>query len=239
MSKRWKKPVFLIDNGHGIDTAGKESPDASLGLLDSPYYFREYAYAREIACGLVDVLTLSGVTAHLLVPELEDISLQERTRRIKAYCRKYGTENVVVVSIHVNAAKSDRKWHDARGWCCYTSPGKTASDDLATCLYEAAEDELVKRSYGHPYGNTFGPGKQKPIRSDWSDGDPDHEAKFWMLTQHPATAVLSENMFQDTKADVAWLLTDEGKGAIINLHLEGILNYIKTSGRWPGALTAA
>lgn len=234
-----KMPVVLIDNGHGVDTPGKCSPDASLGLLNSEYYFREYAYTREIACGLADLLTFSGITAFLLVKEKEDISLQERTNRIKAYCRKYGTENIIVVSIHVNAAKSDRKWHDARGWCCFTSPGQTSSDDLATCLYNAAEEELVKRTYGHPYGNTFGPGKQKPIRSDWSDGDPDQEAKFWMLTQHPATAVLSENMFQDTKADVAWLKSDEGKGAIMNLHLEGILTYIKTSGRWPDALRAA
>ena len=230
-----KMPIVLIDNGHGVDTPGKCSPDASLGLLNSEYYFREYAYTREIACGLVDLLTFSGITAFLLVKEKEDISLQERTNRIKAYCRKYGTENIIVVSIHVNAAKSDRKWHDARGWCCFSSPGQTSSDDLATCLYNAAEEELVKRTYGHPYGNTFGPGKQKPIRSDWSDGDPDQEAKFWMLTQHPATAVLSENMFQDTKADVAWLKSDEGKGAIMNLHLAGILNYIKTSGRWPAA----
>lgn len=230
-----KLPIVLIDNGHGVDTPGKCSPDASNGLIHSPYYFREYAYTREIACGLADLLTFSGITAFLLVKEKEDISLKERTNRIKAYCRTYGAENIIVVSIHVNAAKSDRQWHDARGWCCFTSPGKTASDDLATCLYNAAEEELVKRTYGHPYGNTFGPGKQKPIRSDWSDGDPDQEAKFWMLTQHPATAILSENMFQDTKTDVAWLKSDEGKGAIMNLHLEGILNYIKTSGRWPAA----
>lgn len=229
-----KMPIVLVDAGHGVDTPGKRSPDASLGLLYSPYYFREYSYTREIACGLVDLLTFYGIKAFLLVKEKEDISLKERTNRIKAYCRTYGAENIIVLSIHVNAAKSDRKWHDARGWCCFTSPGKTASDDLATCLYNAAEEELVKRKYGHPYGNTFGPGKQKPIRSDWSDGDPDQEAKFWMLTQHPATAVLSENMFQDTKADVAWLKSDEGKGAIMNLHLAGILNYIRTSGRWPG-----
>ena len=228
-----KLPIILIDNGHGVNTPGKCSPDASNGLINSPYYFREYSYAREIACGLADCLTFSGITAFLLVKEQEDISLKERTNRINAYCRRYGKENIIVISIHVNAAKGDQQWHDARGWCCYTTPGKTSSDDLASCLYAAAKDELVKRTYGHPYGNTFGPGRQKPIRSDWSDGDPDYEAAFWMLRKHPCTAVLTENMFQDTKADVAWLKSDEGKGALINLHLEGILNYINTCGRWP------
>ncbi|MBR0282327.1 MAG: N-acetylmuramoyl-L-alanine amidase, partial [Oscillibacter sp.] len=62
-----RKPIILIDNGHGIDTPGKRSPD---GL------FREYRYAREIACGLCDCLQALGETAFLLVKEENDISLE-------------------------------------------------------------------------------------------------------------------------------------------------------------------
>ena len=224
-----KLPIILIDNGHGKDTPGKCSPDASLGKINSPLYFREYAWARKCAQGICDVLTFEGYTAFLLVKEEEDIPLKDRTNRIKAYCRTYGTENIIVVSIHVNAAKSDKKWHEARGLAVYTSPGQTKSDILATCIYDAAVEELTKRTYGHPYGNSFGPedGKQKPIRSDWSDGDPDHEAKFWMLTQHPATAVLVEHFFQDNKKDVEFLKSNEGLGACIQLNVEGIETYIK------------
>lgn len=224
-----KLPIILIDNGHGKDTPGKCSPDASLGKINSPLYFREYSWARKCAQGICDVLTFEGYTAFLLVKEEEDIPLKERTNRIKAYCRTYGTENVIVVSIHVNAAKSDKKWHEARGLAVYTSPGQTKSDILATCIYDAAVEELTKRTYGHPYGNTFGKedGKQKPIRSDWSDGDPDHEAKFWMLVQHPATAVLVEHFFQDNKKDVEFLKSDEGLGACIQLNVEGVETYIK------------
>lgn len=224
-----KLPIILIDNGHGKDTPGKCSPDASLGKTNSPLYFREYSWARKCAQGICDVLTFEGYTAFLLVKEEEDVPLKDRTNRIKAYCRTYGTENIIVVSIHVNAAKSDKKWHEARGLAVYTSPGQTKSDILATCIYDAAVEELTKRTYGHPYGNTFGPedGKQKPIRSDWSDGDPDHEAKFWMLTQHPATAVLVEHFFQDNKKDVEFLKSNEGLGACIQLNVEGIETYIK------------
>lgn len=224
-----KLPIILIDNGHGKDTPGKCSPDSSLGKTNSPLYFREYSWARKCAQGICDVLTFEGYTAFLLVKEEEDVPLKDRTNRIKAYCRTYGTENIIVVSIHVNAAKSDKKWHEARGLAVYTSPGQTKSDILATCIYDAAVEELTKRTFGHPYGNTFGPedGKQKPIRSDWSDGDPDHEAKFWMLTQHPATAVLVEHFFQDNKKDVEFLKSNEGLGACIQLNVEGIETYIK------------
>ena len=64
---------ILLDNGHGIDTPGKRSPD---GLL------REYAWNRLIASRIVTPLTDLGHDAALLVPEQEDIPLPERCRRV-------------------------------------------------------------------------------------------------------------------------------------------------------------
>lgn len=53
----------LIDNGHGIDTPGKRSPDGRL---------REYAYAREIADRLVAQLQGDGIDSVRIVPEETD-----------------------------------------------------------------------------------------------------------------------------------------------------------------------
>lgn len=209
-----KMPIILIDNGHGKETPGKRSPDGS---------FREYRYAREIAAGIASVLTIEGYTTFLLVKEEEDVPLKERVERVKAYCRRYGTANVILVSVHVNAA-ANSGWNNARGWCVYTSPGVTESDKLATILHSAAVEELEKGSYKE----TFAAGKQKPVRSDWSDGDPDWEAAFYMLTKTPCVAVLTENLFQDNREDVDFLRSDAGKGAIINLHVEGIERYINS-----------
>jgi N-acetylmuramoyl-L-alanine amidase len=39
-------------------------------------------------------------------------------------------------------------------------------------------------------------------------------------------AVLTENLFQDNKKDVEFLLSEKGKETIVNLHVEGIINYI-------------
>lgn len=96
---------ILIDNGHGLMTAGKRSPD---GL------FREPFYNREIARRVVSDLQDRGYDAELLVPEDDDISLVERVRRVNVACFLLGKQNVILVSIHLNAVGNGRNtfsWH--------------------------------------------------------------------------------------------------------------------------------
>lgn len=213
------KKVILIDNGHGSNTAGKHSPDRSL---------MEYKYAREIAERIVKTLTAKGYDAQRIVPEETDISLAERCRRVNKICDKVGTANVICVSVHCNAAGGDGKWKSAGGWCVYTSPGKTKADDLATCIYEAAEKDLAQYINEFPLRKAKGEydSKQKPMRADWSDGDPDYEARFYILMHTKCPCVLTESLFQDNKADVNFLLSEQGKQAIVNLHVDGIIKYL-------------
>jgi len=110
---------ILIDNGHGVDTAGKRSPDGSL---------REYKYAREIAEKVVSELKKRGFDAERIVTEENDISLSERCRRVNSICDRIGTKNVILVSIHCNAAGNGSQWMNARGWEAWTSVGQTAAD---------------------------------------------------------------------------------------------------------------
>ena len=124
---------ILIDNGHGIQTKGKRSPDGKL---------LEYAYTRELARQVVTELKNKGYDAELLVPEEDDIPLSERVRRVNAHCTALGKTNVILISIHVNAAGDGTKWMNATGWSCYTCKGQTESDRLADCLYKAAEQIL-------------------------------------------------------------------------------------------------
>ena len=62
---------------------------------------------------------------------------------------------------------------------------------------------------------------------DKSDGDRDYEANLYVLTHTNCPAVLTENLFQDNKRDVEFLLSDAGKHAIERLHVEGILKYLQ------------
>lgn len=211
---------ILIDNGHGANTPGKCSPDKIL---------REYAYAREIACMVVSELKSKGYDAERLVNENNDVSLAERARRANEWCGKLGSNNVILVSIHCNAA-GNGSWMQAGGWCAYTSPGKTKADNLATKLYNAADTALAKYKEVFPVLKTKGEygSAQKPIRTDYADGDPDYEARFYILVKTKCAAVLTESLFQDNKADVAFLLSDDGKKAIAKLHIDGIIDYLKS-----------
>ena len=95
--------TILIDNGHGSDTPGKRSPD---GL------FREYSYTREIARRVVSELFDCGYDARLLVPEMEDVPLQEHCRRVNAICDEVGTANVIV---YAQAGMPEHKFKFASG----------------------------------------------------------------------------------------------------------------------------
>ena len=187
---------IFIDNGHGLMTAGKRSPDGQ---------FREPFYNREIARRVVSNLRDRGLDAELLVPEDDDISLAERVRRINAACFLLGKQNVILVSIHVNAAGNGSKWLDATGWSVYTCKGQTASDKLAECLCQAAIKNF--------------PGRR--IRTDMSDGDMDWEEGFYILRKSLCEAVLTENFFMDSISDLEYLQSRAGKQAVVDTHVEG------------------
>ena len=194
---------ILVDNGHGLMTAGKRSPD---GL------FREAFYNREIARKVLVDLLDRNLDAELLVQEDDDIPLAERVRRINAHCLALGKKNVIVVSIHVNAAGNGSKWLNATGWSVFTCSGQTESDKLAECLCESAIKNF--------------PGRR--IRTDMSDGDMDWEEGFYILRKSWCPAVLTENFFMDCKTDLAYLQSVEGKRAVVTTHVEGIIDWLST-----------
>ena len=195
---------ILLDNGHGIETPGKRSPDGK---------FLEYQYNRIIASRVTAELQDCGYDASLLVPEISDVPLAERCRRVNAACDELGASNVILVSIHVNGAGSDDKWHKASGWSAYTTPGITRADLLAYDLYEAAKKYLVGQK----------------IRLFNGPKEPDFESNLYLLKHTKCPSVLTENMFQDCLSNVSFLQSHSGMEAITMLHVEGITEYV---GRW-------
>ena len=193
---------ILIDPGHGIDTPGKRSPD---GL------FREYLWNRQVADLILEGLLSAGVDASLVVTETNDVSLRNRVNRVNTICNRVGASNVLLVSIHANAAGNGSAWMNARGWSCYTSKGKTKSDQVAECLYDAFEEEFQDRK----------------IRKDMSDGDRDWEENFYVLQKSKCPAVLLENFFYDNREECAWMLQEETKRRIASAAVKGIIKYIK------------
>lgn len=193
--------LILIDPGHGIDTPGKRSPDGK---------FLEYLWNRQIADLLLDRFMIMGIDASLVVTETNDISLATRVQRVNRVCSKVGASNVILLSIHSNAAGNGSKWMSAQGWSCYTSKGETKSDVIAECLYDAFETEFA----------------EKKIRKDMSDGDRDWEDNFYVLQKSKCPAVLLENFFYDNRDECAWLLKNETKERIADAIVKGIVQYI-------------
>ena len=85
MKMEKRKKLVLIDNGHGVETPGKRSPDGC---------HREYLWCREIAVRLGRALGEAGIEAALLVPELADVSLAVRCARAASLVR--GRDAVLV-----------------------------------------------------------------------------------------------------------------------------------------------
>ena len=181
--------LILIDNGHGAETPGKCSPDGRL---------REYAWAREIARRVRGKLKSLGYDARLLVPELNDVSLRERVRRVNNVCIGAGSGNVLLVSIHVNAA----------GWTAWVAPKASQRSRQLASLFNTEAVRL----------NLKGNRSREPFFT----------GNFAILRDTKCPAVLTENMFQDNRQDVDYLLSEHGKYEITELHVNAITQYIRS-----------
>lgn len=197
--------TIILGTAHLKSTPGKCSPDKK---------FYEYKYSREVCKAIRNILKNLGYNVFI---DIEDDDLEvTQSKELCLRCKVVNDlqkvyKNCIYISIHVNAAGNDGKWHNATGWEAYTSVGITSADRLAEHLYNSAKKNL----------------NGKKLRVDKVDGDQDKECNFYVLKHTNCPAVLTENFFQDNKDDVQYLLSNEGFHQIVRLHVEGILSYIK------------
>ena len=190
----------LIDNGHGENTPGKRSPDGRL---------REWSYTREIADLVVAGLRKKGIDAERIVKEDSDVPLSERCRRANNIYRDTG-KKAILVSIHCNAAGNGISWMNAQGWSIFVSNNASAnSKKLAASLCEVAES--LKLQIRRPM----------PQQPYW-------EQNLAICRDTNCPAVLTENFFHDNKEDVEYLLSREGKQAVVQIHVDGIIKYLES-----------
>lgn len=194
------KKIVILDNGHGEDTPGKCSPDKRI---------REYSYCREIVNGLSQRLA-NDYDVVVLTPETKDISLTERIKRANKICNANPDAEIILISVHLNAAGDGSKWCNASGWSGWISNIASAkSKKLAQCLYSGCEMLNLQ-------GN-----RCVPKDKYWV-------ANFAIVSKVKCPAVLTENLFQDNRQEVDFLLSEKGKKDIIDLHVIGIQKYFDT-----------
>ena len=185
---------IIIDAGHGNNSPGKRSPI----WKDGKQLF-EWEFNRDIATRIAHKLAAAGIRSRLLVTEKEDIQLSERCRRVNNICRMHGKDNCILISIHANAG-------GGTGFEVFTSPGNTKADEYATIMLDSLK-------YSFP--------KEK-IRTDYSDGDADKEARFYMLQKSQCPAILTENLFMDNERDCRKLMDDDFREQIAEAHVRAI-----------------
>ena len=197
---------ILIDNGHGSNTAGKCSPDKRL---------REFAWTRACASRLLTALQEKGYDAELITPETWDVPLKTRVSRVNKICRAVGAKNCLLVSLHNNAGGSDGKWHTACGWSVFVS--KNASEKSKKLARLLTAEAMRRELMGHRSVPDV-----KYWTWSWTKKD------IYILKETACPAVLTENMFQDHKGDVDYLLSEEGMTELVDLHVDGITKYIES-----------
>ena len=197
------KQVVVMDYGHSkVDPInGKCSPDKS---------FFEWEFNRKLGRRITNRLRGMGITVFETVSEAEDnakIGLTTRANRCNDICAKYGTANVLFVSIHANAA-GNGGWMNARGWSVFVSKNcSEASKKLADCIFDAVEREGFKMR------------KPKATQKYWQEN-------FTVITKTKCKAVLTESLFYDNKEDLALLNDETYVQKLLDGHVNGILKFM-------------
>ena len=111
----------------------------------------------------------------------------------------------IFISLHCNSAENE----NAKGYEIWTSPGDTLGDRLATCVYE----EIAE---------TF---PDMPGRVDYSDGDPDKEARFYVLLHTEASACLIEMAFISNAEEASLLADVEWQEKYAKAIAQGVKSY--------------
>ena len=125
MSKR-----VVLDPGHGVETAGKRSPDGT---------YLEHEFTLDMAKRIKPILAGYGVEVYMTRKDEHNISDTERAEISNRLAPD------LFVSLHSNAAGDGSKWFNARGFGIYTSKsGDTSARNIAAkAILERAKEAGV------------------------------------------------------------------------------------------------
>lgn len=192
------KLIPIFSNGHGgviggvYQTAGKRStPEMGKVLYEG-------AFNRWVVNRLIEKCDREGIPYYHVSPELEDVTLGERVRRIDEIYRK--NKSTYLLEIHANAG-------GGVGIEGFTTKGVTRSDFIAEKFLSSIQTKMQ--------------GIQV-LRTDTSDGDLDKEVDFYTIKNCDSPAVLLECGFMDNKTDYDKLWSESYLTTLVNTLFETI-----------------
>lgn len=198
------KPVFLLDPGHGSDTAGKRSPgkksveDGRLGIL-------EWEFNRDIVRRIQSFAAARCIQVIDIVPQEKSLPLRERVRIANDINQEY---RCFFISIHANAA-GRCGWATPRGFRAFVAP--KASEDskrLAQWLRGQIETNIP----------------------EWMTRTAVKQSGFFVLRHTDMPAVLTENGFMTSHSDCKILSSEIGRCRIARAHMDA-MDYFLSEGK--------
>ena len=131
--------------------------------------------------------------------------------KLQALTRTTPPTSNCLIAVGLNSTRMDGHQHSNKGWRVISNPESSQSSTLATALATAAMQTLGHRATSNQdRATSLAHLNQTPI-----------------LTATAIPAVLTLNLYQDNRQDAAYLLSSEGRQAIIDLHVKGISAYLE------------
>ena len=186
---------IIFDRGHGIDTPGKRSK-----LWPNRKRLLEWNFNRRV---LLEVRRWIDKNPTLCTYEFfpldrMDVHVSERKQLYQEIAAEIN-DSVLLISVHGDAFD---KSETAKGGTCFTSPGRTKSDDY---------EKFFKESFEY---------YKLPIRSS-------KEAKYTVLLGNNYYAVLLEMGFYTNFEECMFMLSKKGVNMYANVIIRGLTNILE------------
>ena len=185
----------VIDPGHAGRNIDPGAVNGSTGLQEADVAL---VISRQVANYLLNV----GYEVKQTRTEWEQEETDDLSYRT-ALANDWGAD--IFISLHCNSAANQ----SAEGYEVWTSPGNTLGDKLATCIYGQIAAEFPDRAG----------------RTDYSDGDPDKESRFYVLVHTDAPACLVEMAFISNDAEAALLADAAWQDRYARAIARGVTDY--------------
>ena len=222
--------VLILDYGHGGVIAGEyQTTGKRYTFTDSDGFTIYEGVSNRRTAALINTLAQQAgipvydcVAGGVIAPsEVSWLDLEQRDTPLSArtqYANALAASGLrpLYLALHSNAVGSTLTGpsQSARGVDVYTSRGQPAADHVAPSIHEAMSAVL--------------PAAGLPVRrGDWSDGDADNEAGFWVLRKTVMPAVLVEAGFFVNLKDARFLDSDRGQVLLAETIFEGIRPWFK------------
>lgn len=193
------KIEWILDDGHGPETAGKRSP-----FLEDGRQFLEHEFNTDVKRRVLALAKKRGFRVINLLPNKEGMGnyLTGRVRRANSIVSELPR---IFVSIHSNAAKVKDQTKDWENRAEGVEVWHYHGSEIGYALARIFSEEIVKAT---------GWGNRGPKSNS--------EGQFYVLRATNMPAILTENGFYNNRRQVSELLDDKVRQSIAEAHISAM-----------------